>query len=251
MINKSTYTITIKNWAKHNGNKKKNHRYFLFANGFFSDSKVTRLSVGTCMTYVWLLTVCAETGGGQDLDTFECHIGQMPDALKTGGGRLEERLSQLQSLQLLTYQKNDVLINTIQYKTKEDNRKEKKLPARQKNDELEKAENKKIKDAYFNAYRLRYGVEPVSNAAFNSQISNLRKKLGVDDSVGVVEFYLKHNDSFYLKNTHSFGLCLSNAETLRTQMLRGKPITSLDVRNFEKTQNAIQINESIKNGENF
>ena len=116
---------------------------------------------------------------------------------------------------------------------------------------LDQAENKKIKDAYFNAYRLRYGVEPVSNAAFNSQISNLRKKLGVDDSVGVVEFYLKHNDSFYLKNTHSFGLCLSNAETLRTQMLRGKPITSLDVRNFEKTQNAIQINESIKNGENF
>ena len=129
---------------------------------------------------------------------------------------------------------------------------EKNIPDTSKTQKLvEKENNKKIKDAYFNAFRIRYGVEPVSNATFNSQVSSLRKKLGVDDSIGVVEFYLKHNDSFYLKNTHSFGYCLSNAETLRTQMLRGKAITSQDVRNFEKTQNAIQINESIKNGENF
>lgn len=129
---------------------------------------------------------------------------------------------------------------------------EKNIPDTSKKEKLlEKENNKKIKDAYFNAFRLRYGVEPVSNATFNSQVSSLRKKLGVDDSISVVEFYLKHNDSFYLKNTHSFGYCLSNAETLRTQMLRGKPITSQDVRNFEKTQNAIQLNESIKNGEDF
>lgn len=241
------YHISIPKWDEHNKSKKKNHRYFLIENRIFSDHRISQLTAYQFVLYMYLLTICADTNS--HLIVFS--TASIPQQLRTKGVSIPLLLSALEENQLLTIQKNDVLYNRIEKNTKEENRKEKKLPARQKSDELEKAENKKIKDAYFNAYRLRYGVEPVSNAAFNSQISNLRKKLGVDDSVGVVEFYLKHNDSFYLKNTHSFGLCLSNAETLRTQMLRGKPITSLDVRNFEKTQNAIQINESIKNGENF
>ena len=108
--------------------------------------------------------------------------------------------------------------------------------------------NKQIWDAYFNAYRLRYGIEAVRNATVNAQVSNLRKKLGVDDATKVVEFYLRHNDSFYLKNTHSFGLCLRDGETLRTQMLKGKAITGRDVRSFENQLGMHEMHEEIKKG---
>ena len=104
------------------------------------------------------------------------------------------------------------------------------LPASLK---AEKEVNKKIWESYFNAYRLRYGVEPVRNATVNTQISNLRKRLG-EEACKVVEFYLSHNDSFYLKSTHSVGLCLKDCESLRTQMLRGTAITNSMVKSFEK-----------------
>lgn len=115
------YKITIKNWSKHQGSLKKGHSHFLFSKRFFDDSKITMLSAGTILTYIWLLTVCSDCGGGELRDTFECHGGQMPHTLRTGGGRLEERLEQLQSFQLLTYEKINPLYNRI-----EKNRKEKK-----------------------------------------------------------------------------------------------------------------------------
>lgn len=251
-MNKEIFIVTITGWAKHNKNKKRNHRYFLFSNGFFGDSKVSRLNVGTCLTYVWLITVCSETGEGHNGDTFECHTGQMPDALRTGGGRLEDRLSQLQQLQLVSYEKKHSLNNTIQENTKEKNTIQDKFQRgrktktessqkKQKSNELEKNENRLIKQAYFDAYRLRYGIDPSSNATFNTQVSNLRKKLGTQEAIDVVTFYLTHNDSWYVKKTHSFGLCLSDADTLRTQMLKGKAITSRDVKDFEKTTDMQRI----------
>jgi hypothetical protein len=225
---KNKYKVTIENWSKHQQKLKAGHSHFMFSKRFFDDESIADLKQNECLLYVNLLCIAADLM----TNSFVIHSKLMPNLLRIGDKSLHNCLARLQSFQLLTYEK--MASNIKEYNIKEDNIIEKKLPTRQKNDEKEKLENKKIKDAYFNAYRLRYGVEPVSNAIFNSQVSSLRKKLGVDDSIGVVEFYLKHNDSFYLKNTHSFGLCLSNAETLRTQMLRGKPITSTMVKSFEK-----------------
>ena len=227
-MSNSRYKVTIINWQKHQKKLKSGHTHFMLSKRFFDDEKVSLLKQNECLLYINLLVIAADLMS----DSFAIHTKLLPNLLRIGDKSLHNCLARLQSFQLLTYEK--MASNIIEDKRIEDKVIEKKLPTRQKNDEKEKLENKKIKDAYFNAYRLRYGVEPVSNAIFNSQVSGLRKKLGVEDSVGVVEFYLKHNDSFYLKNTHSFGLCLSNAETLRTQMLRGKPITSTMVKSFEK-----------------
>jgi len=107
-----------------------------------------------------------------------------------------------------------------------------------------KEANRKIKEAYLNAFRIRYGVEPnVQSAQFNSQVSSLRKKLGTENSIAVVNFYLSHNDGYYLKNTHSFGLCLKDADTLFVQMQKGKAITSADVRRFEKS---VQVQQTLR-----
>lgn len=110
--------------------------------------------------------------------------------------------------------------------------------------------NSKIWDAYKSAFLSRYKVEPTRNGPVNSQISQLAKRLG-DDAIEVVKFYLKHNDSFYLKGTHSIGLCLSHAESLHTQWKRNQPVTSVDVRNFEKQQNLTSLAKAVQDGENF
>jgi len=109
----------------------------------------------------------------------------------------------------------------------------------------EKDLNKKIWLVYFAAYLKRYGIEPLRNAAINSQVSKLREKVGADDAINIVKFYLTHNDSFYLKKTHEFGLCLKDAETLRTQTLRGKAITGTMVKTFEKSLQQAELNDQI------
>lgn len=88
--------------------------------------------------------------------------------------------------------------------------------------------------AYEEAYQARYKVPPARNATVNSQIASFANRLG-KEAPQVVRFYLTHNDGFYLKKTHAFGLCLSDAETLRTQWARGRAVTGTMVRSAEKT----------------
>lgn len=108
--------------------------------------------------------------------------------------------------------------------------------------------NQKVWEAYSNAYFVRYKTEPIRNAKINSQISQIAKRLGVE-AIEVVKFYLSHNDSFYLKNLHSLGLCLNSAESLRTQWARGRAITGRDVHNFEKSSSHQNlINDILENG---
>lgn len=124
-----------------------------------------------------------------------------------------------------------------------------KKPSRRTSPE-ETEQNRLIKNAFVESYKARYNVEPLTqNATFNTQVSNLRKKVGVEDAVRIVQFYLKHNDGFYLKNTHTFGHCLRDCETLRTQMQRNRAITSADVKGAEKNlRQASNVQEAKKGG---
>lgn len=109
-----------------------------------------------------------------------------------------------------------------------------------KSEDLGLIDRREIKQAYKEAYFMRYKVEPATeNEEFNRKIKGLHKKFGKDESIGLVRFYLGHNDSFYIKSMHSIGVCLLHSDALRTQMLKGKAITSTMVRQFEK-QNQMQ-----------
>lgn len=74
---------------------------------------------------------------------------------------------------------------------------------------------------YSNAYFSRYKTEPVRNAVVNSKIKLLAERLG-DEAKDVVEFYVTHNNAFYVRSTHQIGLCLQDAEGLRTQWATGR-----------------------------
>jgi hypothetical protein len=124
--------------------------------------------------------------------------------------------------------------------------KPKKSPAKQESD-VAIQERREIKQAYVDAYSLRYGIEPATNnREFNSKIKVLHSKFGKDESIGIIQFYLKHNDGFYLKGSHAIGLCLLHSDSLRTQMIRNKPITSTMVKAFEKQQEKMEYNNQIQ-----
>jgi hypothetical protein len=102
-----------------------------------------------------------------------------------------------------------------------------------------------IWEAYREAYKTRYGVEPVRNATTNSQCNALHKRLG-ESAIEVVRFYLTHNDGYYLRSQHPIGLALAQAESLHTQWQRGVAVTSTQVRNAEKTINNAETLQALR-----
>jgi hypothetical protein len=107
--------------------------------------------------------------------------------------------------------------------------------------------NAEIWKAYADAYFDRYKTEPVRNAKVNGQVAQLAKRLG-SEAPDVVRFYLSHPKTFYIGKMHEFGLCLSDAESLRTQWAKGRAITNTDLKRFEKNQESRDLDRLIDEG---
>lgn len=261
-MKKDIYKITIKNWEKYNGQLKPTHKKIMLATNFLNDAKIRSCTPVTRLLYLSCLLLAGESAQSQIEVSHESLVFQ--SGVKSQS--LQSQLNQLQSLQLLTWEKNETLIKSERKDTnvskKKRNEKKGILPEMSGSDledskktlskhaleTFSKNENRKVFDAYFNAYRLRYGVDVHKNAEINSQIARFRSKFGTEESIRIIEFYLKHNDSWYIKHTHSFVWCYKQADTLRTQMHRNQPITSTMVRSFEKSQSTQQTLDAIKNG---
>lgn len=81
--------------------------------------------------------------------------------------------------------------------------------------------NRKIWQAYSDAYFDRYGTEPVRNKAVNSKINQVGQRLG-SEAPDVARYFLGHDKSYYVSKMHDVGLLLSDAEALRTQWATGR-----------------------------
>ena len=88
-------------------------------------------------------------------------------------------------------------------------------------------------NAYASAYKDRYGVEPVRNGKVNSQLAKLVDQLGSEDAPKVAAFYLSHNGGLYVSSGHCVDLLLRDCTKLRTEMITGRRITRLEVKNAE------------------
>ena len=250
------FRIHLPNFEKYNPGKKKTYKKTMIANNFTDDPKLSVLPLSLRWMYLGLVLTCGDHGSDV-LELSENTLRDMLESSKSVTGALDT----LQSFQLLTYE--NITPNIKEYNIKESKVKEYRTGGQleltqpvqeppkpsKKKDPQATEENRLIWNAFFDAYRERYGIEPVRNLTVNSQVSALRKKLGTEEAIKVVRFYLTHNDSYFLKNTHTFGHCLSSAETLRTQMLRGKPITGNDVRGFEQADRYNQALKKIESGE--
>lgn len=90
-------------------------------------------------------------------------------------------------------------------------------------------------EAYSAAYLERWREEPVRNASVNSQIAAMVKRVGADAPF-VAEFYVGHNDSFYVRALHPVGLMLRDCEKLRTEWKRGVQMLGSNAREVERRE---------------
>lgn len=101
--------------------------------------------------------------------------------------------------------------------------------------------------SYAAAYERRWQVAPVSNATVRGQMAAIVRRIG-EDAIGVMAFYVSHNDKFYVLKQHPVGLALKDCESLSTQYKRNQAVTSYDVNQAEKLHAQFQQLEDIRAG---
>ena len=95
--------------------------------------------------------------------------------------------------------------------------------------------------AYSDAYEKRHGAKPVRNATVNAQIIQFIKRIGYEESPHVAEFYVYHNNAFYVQKMHTVGLLLADAEKLRTEWVTKKTMTNTQARQADRKQNTANV----------
>jgi len=106
--------------------------------------------------------------------------------------------------------------------------------------------NAEIWKSYSEAYEVRYKTKPVRNARVNGQIAQFAKRLG-KEAPAVARFYLSLAKSYYVAKVHDFGLCLGDAEALRTQWATGRTVTQKEAQQADSAQTL--ANQMKKYGE--
>ena len=263
MVEDDHFQVEILGWEKHNGayakSGKLRYSHFMFSNSFFSDPKVRHLSLSAKIVYVYLLTRCS-IEQRQIIDSTRRAVRQDLDSPSID---VRQCICDLEENQLLTTLKNAPLLKRKEKKGKEKERKEKLPPGLnqpQSDDqksflEIAKVEkpsteqNRKCWDAYHDAYVERWKVEPTRNQVVNAAIANFVKRVGCRDAPEIIKFFVFHNDGLYLKSMHDVKLAVRDAEALRGQWLKGRAITSKDVREFEKTNHYAEQLAKVERGE--
>jgi len=105
---------------------------------------------------------------------------------------------------------------------------------------IEKSANASTWEAYRGAYSMRYAVDPVRNAAVNSQIANLVKRLGAEEAPFVAAFYVTINSGFYVRAAHPVNLLLRDAEKIRMEWATNRVITDGQARSLDRRQSTLQ-----------
>ncbi len=69
-------------------------------------------------------------------------------------------------------------------------------------------------EAYREAFAARYGTDPIRNKVVNSQLSAFVDRVGAGPAPEIAAFYLTHSDPRFVREKHSIGLLLNQAERL-------------------------------------
>lgn len=96
-------------------------------------------------------------------------------------------------------------------------------------------------EAYADAYRSRYGVEPMRNAKVNGQLAQFVQRIPASEAPEVARFYVRHNNGYYVRRGHCVDGLLSDAEKLRTEWATDTRMTETKARQTDRTEAAGQV----------
>lgn len=84
--------------------------------------------------------------------------------------------------------------------------------------------NSETWEQYKNAYRIRYGVEPIRNAKQNSLIKKFVELVG-QEAPNIIAFFLTSKNALYVRAGHDLTLAVRDAVKLTTEWKTGNQIT--------------------------
>lgn len=99
--------------------------------------------------------------------------------------------------------------------------------------------------AYCEAYQLRYNVEPLRNAKVNAQLKQFCERVGYEEGPELMRFYLGINDFWYVKQMHTVGIALADAEKIVAAYRRGSVVTKREAEYIDKTSSRKSFIEQI------
>lgn len=259
MAKHEVYTITVTNFFKHNPKSRKSFTHFMVAKNYFHDAKIVQLTPNESQLFLYCCAIACDMVSNQ----FQITAQSLPKQFRISSQSLANHLERLQCFQLLSYSKNEPLINRIEENRREEKGIEIRAPlsgARllENSEVIKKPKSKpsaqnledarKVRNAYKLEYYNRYKIDVVESAKFHSAIKQIIARIGVEDALGTLQFFVWHNDPLYLKGTHQIGLALRDCESLRTQYIKGKAITFKDLKTFETAETLNKLTEDLKNG---
>lgn len=240
--------IEIINWEKYNPRRDlKNPVWFRFQSDFLESPTAFELSNDGLI--VWLLLLCRTSkAGGGPVKVTAPYLAKHARCTEADVVLALEILEENDCIKVTSKDPNQLSMfptapralhnETVHNETRRDETNEKssaEAPPRRPGRHTPNPLNIKIWENYCEAYKRRYGTEPVRNLTVNSQIAALGKRLG-EEAIEVVQFYVMHNQQFYVRSCHPIGLCLKDAEALRTQWARGRAVMSTEATSVDKTQ---------------
>lgn len=99
--------------------------------------------------------------------------------------------------------------------------------------------------AYAEWYERRYNVPPARNAKVNAQLKQFCERVGYEDAPKIIIFYLLQNDYWYVKQMHTIGVALSEAEKLVAGFRRGSLTTKREADYIDKTSSKTSFIQQI------
>ncbi len=215
--------IEVLKWSKHQRKDVKKPSWFALSNRILEDAKLFDLEDAECKALIYIF--CQASQQGVDIvKIYFAHASKVCGLSKKTMLSAISRLCNADVTRASLERHADVTPQdrTGHYKTLQDKTVTAAPPAVAP---VNIALNSEIWKSYCDAYFDRYSTEPVRNAKINGQIAQLAKRLG-SEAPDVVRFYVGHNKSFYVSKLHEIGICLSDAESLRTQWATGNKVTS-------------------------
>lgn len=246
-------TIKINNWEKHNPRKDvKRPSWFALSNRLIEDADFYTFTGNEFKTWIYILSQASQ----KQKSEFNIYPDHADRACCIPKKDLISALEKLQKIQAITVDVTHTLRerddnvplhnNTIQNRTGQDSTLQNNITTSAK--ASAPSLGSQLFETYSKAFFKRYGVNPVRNAKTNSLCKQLATRLG-EDAHQVIEFYLIHNDQWFLKMQHDLGSLVSKAESMHSQWQRGQAVTSVQVRQFEKQSGNMDLLEKVKRGE--
>ncbi len=224
----------IKNWQKHQHFKDRRPPWVKLYRDLLDDPDWHDLNPEDAKLLIGLWLVASED---QDMNGALPEVKRLAFRLRTSEKQLKQSLTRLSNWLI----QDDIGVISERYQvdapeteTETETRDRAETETASDDAKASRLKNVAVWESYENAYRNKYGIEPVRNAKANSLIAKLRQRLG-DDAVHVAGWFLTHRNGWYTQKMHSLDCLLSDAEKLRTEWATNTQMTNAKARTVDKS----------------